>query len=84
MGRVTHLETLAIALHNEVDLFVRIARGVQTSHNRTESIRQQLLEHESQRLRLHGVSDPEAAASTILGMDLALDAQGLDFWLKRA
>lgn len=80
-SRVTELDKLAAALHGEIDNFVTIARDCANSKARADAIEQRLIEHQTGRLERHGLRDPGKVAAQVLGMDLKLDAQGLDVWL---
>jgi len=82
-SRVTDLDRLAETLHWELDAFVEIAEKNREAEARVEAIEADLLRHQADRLAAHGISDPDATARDILGMDLKLDAQGLDVWLSQ-
>ncbi|MEA5445039.1 MBL fold metallo-hydrolase [Gammaproteobacteria bacterium AB-CW1] len=82
-SRVTDLDRHAETLHAEIDAFVAIAREHQQSDNRVDEIEAALIDHQAERLARHGISEPEQKAGDILGMDLKLDAQGLDVWLTQ-
>lgn len=80
-SRVTDLDSHAETLHREIDHFVAIARRNQDADDRVSAIERDLIQYQSERLAEHGVKDPDHMARDLLGMDLQLDAQGLDHWL---
>jgi glyoxylase-like metal-dependent hydrolase (beta-lactamase superfamily II) len=80
-SRVTDLDSHADTLHREIDQFVAIARRNQDADDRVSAIERDLIQHQAERLAEHGVNDPDHMARDLLGMDLQLDAQGLDHWL---
>ena len=82
-SRVTDLERLASDLHAELEAFVRIAEARAGDADRVSAIEADLIAHQAERLAEHGVADPERAARDTLGMDLKLDAQGIDVWLSK-
>lgn len=83
-SRVSHVEALAAVLHREIDAFVALAKANLHQPNRLDAIHKALLTHHSQRLAVHGIENPQQIAESVLGMDLELDAQGLDVWLSRS
>lgn len=82
-SRVTEVERLARDLHGELEVFVRIAEEHAGATDRVNAIEQALVAHQAERLEAHGISKPRDAAEKVLGMDLQLDAQGIDVWLQK-
>lgn len=82
-SRVTDLDQMAETLHREIDNFAAIAERNRNAEDRVSAIERDLISHLAGRLAEHGVDDPDARARDTLGMDLNLDAQGLDVWLKK-
>lgn len=82
-SRVTDLDQMAETLHREIDNFAAIAERNRDAEDRVSAIERDLISHLAERLAEHGVDDPDARARDTLGMDLNLDAQGLDVWLKK-
>lgn len=82
-SRVTEVERLAEDLHRELKAFVRIAEEHAEAPDRVSAIEQALLDHQANRLEAHGISQPRQTAERVLGMDLQLDAQGIDVWLQK-
>ncbi len=82
-GRVDAVRTLASELHAEIDAFVRIARAADATE-RVRRIELALFEHLSRRLQAHGFAGDAQARHALLDCDVALNAAGLDAWLRRA
>lgn len=83
-SRVTDLDKHAQTLHREIDAFVAIARQNRDVDDRVSAIERDLIQHQAERLAEHGVKGPDHMARELLGMDLQLDAQGLDHWLGQS
>ena len=82
-SEVTDLERLAGDMHRELDAFVAIAERHEAADDRPERIADDLFEHLAARLAAHGYSADREALWPLLEMDVTLNAQGLDVWLKR-
>ncbi|MDQ2069741.1 MBL fold metallo-hydrolase [Natronospira bacteriovora] len=82
-SRVTDLDRHARTLHEELDAFVAIAEANRDADDRISAIERDLIDHEADRLARHGIADADTKARELLGMDLQLDAQGLDHWLSQ-
>ena len=51
--------------------------------NRSVALRASLLDYYEQRLSEHGYSGDRDSIRSVLGADVDLNAQGLEFWLHR-
>lgn len=72
----------AAALHEEIDDYVAIALNA-CGEQREQQIGDALTRYYRDRLRQHGSQLSDAEIDEVLGMDIALCAQGLEVWLKR-
>ncbi|NGX17538.1 MBL fold metallo-hydrolase [Wenzhouxiangella sp. XN24] len=75
---------LAPQLHRDLDAYVDIARRCRAADDPEESIRLALREWTFARLDAHGFDPDPVLRDEILHMDLALNAQGLAYWLAHA
>jgi glyoxylase-like metal-dependent hydrolase (beta-lactamase superfamily II) len=82
-GRLAYSPKLAADLHADIDVMVAIAGAHAGAADRVERMRAEILAHWSGRLSRHGFRGGEAEGHRLLGMDAALNAQGLDAWLTR-
>ncbi|MDJ0939410.1 MAG: MBL fold metallo-hydrolase [Woeseiaceae bacterium] len=82
-SEVTDLDRLARDLHADIDAFSDIALAAEHADQRQEAIRDGLYEHLNRRLDAHGFSADAELRWSLLEMDVILNAQGLDVWLKR-
>lgn len=82
-SRVLDVAPLALDLHADIDAFVRIAQSVMNDPRRIDRMTSLLFEHLSARLVAHGFGGGAATAHAVLDNDIALNAAGLDAWLKR-
>jgi len=80
---VLDVAPLALDLHADIDAFVRIAQSVMNDPRRIDRMTSLLFEHLSARLVAHGFGGGAATAHAVLDNDIALNAAGLDAWLKR-
>lgn len=83
-SEVMDLERLADDMHAALDAFVSIARQHAASTDRTQQIERGLYAWLSARLDEHGFDSDAARRHAILDMDVALNTQGLEFWLDHA
>lgn len=83
-GRVDAVGKLAQDLEGEIDAFVRIARAAAAAPDRVRRIERELFVHLSRRLQAHGFAGEARAQHDLLDGDVALNASGLDAWLRRA
>ena len=82
-GRVEGPARLAIELHAQIDAMVAIARRCDGHAERHSLLVQALGALYVARLRLQGNPLDEAQVLRVLGMDIELNAQGLECWLDR-
>lgn len=82
-SRVTDVDRLAADMHAELDVNVRITMEHRDADDPGAAIQAELYEHVSSRLQKHGFKGDDDAARALIGMDMALNAQGLAFWLQR-
>ena len=83
-SRVSGPAALAPQLHRDLDAYVDIARRCRGADDPEESIRLALREWMFARLDAHDFDPDPALRDEILHMDLALNAQGLAYWLAHA
>lgn len=82
-SKVTELARLAHDLHADIDVFVRIAEACEGREDRMQCIADELRDHLWRRLDAHGFTGNDREREDILGMDIELNAMGLDVWLSR-
>jgi glyoxylase-like metal-dependent hydrolase (beta-lactamase superfamily II) len=82
-GRVDAVAELARALDADIEAVVRIARAAAADPDRIERMERELFAHLSRRLDEHDFAGDEALRHALLDIDVALNAAGLDAWLKR-
>jgi glyoxylase-like metal-dependent hydrolase (beta-lactamase superfamily II) len=82
-SRVRNLDRLAGQMHSGIDAYVEMAERVEHDDNRTEKLREMLLEYYMDRLDDHGYAGGRDAVSSVMGIDVRLNAQGLEVWLER-
>jgi glyoxylase-like metal-dependent hydrolase (beta-lactamase superfamily II) len=83
-GRVEQLAILAPALHELIDAYVALARGVAgTGAARLDALKRAMGELLLSRLRAHGCMLDEAVCRDLLANDVDLNSQGLLVWLDR-
>jgi glyoxylase-like metal-dependent hydrolase (beta-lactamase superfamily II) len=83
-GRVDPVAKLARDLDADIDATARIARACAAAPDRRQRIERELFAHLSGRLQAHGFPGDETARHALLDGDVALNAIGLDAWLRRA
>jgi len=83
-GRVDAVGKLARDLDTEIEAFARIARAGAAAPDRVPRIGRELFAHLSRRLQAHGYAGDARAQHDLLDGDVALNADGLDAWLRRA
>lgn len=83
-GVLNDPEAAGRALHETIDAFVGLARQLREAPDRHTTLVRALRGALLERLRAHGCSLPDEAVDAIVGMDVELDAQGLEVWLDRA
>lgn len=82
-GRVEHPEGLAADLHPQIDAMVAIANRCRDLPDRHAAIVAQLTELYARRAAAHGWMGDTSALVALLGMDIELNAQGLEVWLDQ-
>lgn len=75
---------LAPQLHRDLDEYVRIATARRDDEDPEASIRAALRDWTFARLDEHGVDPDPELRDEIIGMDMALNAQGLAIWLRNS
>ena len=83
-GRVEPVGKLARDLESEIGAFVRMARAAAAAPDRVHRIEREMFLHLSRRLQAHGFAGDARAQHDLLDGDVALNASGLDAWLRRA
>jgi len=82
-GRVQDTPRLATDLHAQIDAMTAIARACDGRANRHRALVAALGELYLERARAHGCRLDDAGVLRVLGMDIELNAQGLECWLDR-
>lgn len=82
-GRVRDAERLAADLHVQIDAMTAIARACDGRADRHRALVAALGELYLERARAHGCRLDDAGVLRVLGMDIELNAQGLECWLDR-
>jgi glyoxylase-like metal-dependent hydrolase (beta-lactamase superfamily II) len=83
-GRVGAVAKLAQDLNADIDAVARIARTFAAAPDRLRRLESELFSYLSRRLQAHGFTGDETARHALLDGDVALNAAGLDAWLRRA
>jgi glyoxylase-like metal-dependent hydrolase (beta-lactamase superfamily II) len=83
-GRVDPVAKLARDLDSDIEAVAHIARAAESGPDRLQRMERDLFAHLSRRLQAHGFAGDEAARHALLDGDVALNAAGLDAWLRRA
>ena len=82
-GRVEHVAKLADDLHAQIDAMVAIARAAQDQPDRHAVLTGALTDLYAGRAAAHGWTQGREALVALLGMDIELNAQGLEVWLDQ-
>ena len=84
-GRLDHPENLVQHVRGSIRDFAAIALSEEGTdpEDRQQRLKQKVEEHLFQRARCHGCTLDEPTMGRLLGVDIELDAQGLDVWLQR-
>ncbi len=82
-GPVGEVRRLAAELHEQIDAMVSLAQACDGGQDRHGELVAALSEYYLERARAHGVPLDEAGVLDLLGMDIELNAQGLEIWLDR-
>lgn len=83
-GRVGHLSTHAVELHDLIDAHVAIARKLRNAPDRHAILVKELQELLLQRILAHGCKLPREEICELLDLDVGLNAQGLEHWLDQS
>jgi glyoxylase-like metal-dependent hydrolase (beta-lactamase superfamily II) len=82
-GRVEQVEKLAADLHVQIDAMVGLARAAHGAADRHAVLVESLTDFYTARAKEHGWHRGRDALRELLGMDIELNAQGLEVWLDR-
>jgi glyoxylase-like metal-dependent hydrolase (beta-lactamase superfamily II) len=82
-GPVTEIERLSDDLHHSIDAMVQIATKHANDEDRHEAIVNDLTQLYTARVKAHGSPVTSNEAAELLGIDIELNAQGLEVWLQR-
>jgi glyoxylase-like metal-dependent hydrolase (beta-lactamase superfamily II) len=82
-SRVGEVERLGRELHRRIDELVALARGEHGKPDRPERLRAGVRELFLRWTRDHGTRLPSERVLELLGVDVELNAQGLETWLDR-
>jgi glyoxylase-like metal-dependent hydrolase (beta-lactamase superfamily II) len=82
-GRVDDVDRMAADLHRQIDAMVAIAKRCHGLPDRHASMVRDLTELYASRATAHGWLGGHATLVELLGMDIELNAQGLEVWLDR-
>lgn len=83
-GRVEQVEKLAGDLHTQIDAMVALARATHERPDRHAALTAALTDLYTHRAEAHGWHQGREALHQLLGMDIELNAQGLEVWLDNA
>ena len=82
-SRVGGLERLATQMHAGIDDYVAIAREHAENDDRLAAMRKSLFEYYVRRLEQHGYAGGREMVRSVMHIDVDLNSQGLDVWLKK-
>lgn len=82
-SKVTGIAQLASDLHKDIDAFVKIAERCEDLEDRMQNIADGMRDYLWRRLSKHGYGGSDRQREDLLGMDIELNAMGLDVWLTR-
>lgn len=82
-SRVSDLERLAGQMHAGIDAYVAMARQHEHDDNRSAALRESLLDYYVEQLEEHGYAGDRETMLEVLSIDIELNAQGLEVWLKK-
>lgn len=82
-GRVDDVERLAADLHAQIDAMVAIALAANGKHDRHAALLEALASLYAERAIAHGWTKGRTVLEELIGMDIELNAQGLEVWLDR-
>jgi glyoxylase-like metal-dependent hydrolase (beta-lactamase superfamily II) len=82
-SRVGDPERRATEMHDGIDAYVAVARQHEHDDDRPAALRESLIEYYVERLEGHGYRGDREMIQSIMGIDVELNAQGLEVWLER-
>jgi glyoxylase-like metal-dependent hydrolase (beta-lactamase superfamily II) len=82
-SRVGDVQRLASQMHAGIDAYVAIARQHEHDDNQAAALRESLQDYYAEQLEEHGYGGDRETMREVLGIDIDLNAQGLEVWLKR-
>lgn len=82
-SRVRNLDRLAQQMRRGIDAYVAVALRHANDADRSANIRGGLTEYYAAELADHGYEGDRDALQRVLGIDIELNAQGLEFWLDK-
>lgn len=82
-GRVTGVPRLADMLSQQLDALVSRSRTLQHAPQRTQALREAVLDVHLSSLAAHGCPMPREQAQALLELDVTLNVQGIEAWLDR-
>lgn len=82
-GRIDPVERLAADLHAQIDEMVALARAAHGQADRHAVLVDSLTDLYDTRAQAHGWTEGRQRLLELLGMDIELNAQGLEVWLDR-
>lgn len=83
-GRVTDVSGLMVKLRDSIRMLADLAQEQQGSpEGRVECLRKHIFDAWYKEICMHGCALPKGDIEHLLAVDLELNAQGLDIWLKR-
>jgi len=82
-SRVGNVARLAGQMHAGIDAYVAMARQHEHEDDLSAALRESLLDYYAEQLEEHGYAGDREMMREVLGIDIELNAQGLEVWLKR-
>jgi glyoxylase-like metal-dependent hydrolase (beta-lactamase superfamily II) len=82
-SRVGNVERLASQMHAGIEAYVAMARQHEHEDDLSAALRESLLDYYAEQLEDHGYAGDREMMREVLGIDIELNAQGLEVWLKR-
>ena len=82
-SRVGDVQRLASQMHAGIDAYVAIARQHEHDDNQSTALRESLQDYYAEQLEEHGYRGDRETMREVLGIDIDLNAQGLQVWLNK-
>jgi glyoxylase-like metal-dependent hydrolase (beta-lactamase superfamily II) len=82
-SRVRNLDRLATQMHAGLDAYVSMAKKHAQDDDLAAALRESMFEYYERRLADHGYVGDRDAMWSVLGIDVELNAQGLEVWLSK-